>query len=106
MAACVEAAEKPAVPQHQRESPRLRLRFHRDLDQLRFAVLPASPVIESRNHNLVFGAILPPRHSAFDKALDEAPDFLLASDPAIFSSIARAINTGSSDAYSATEQIL
>src|SRR5579863_6731672 len=65
-----------------------------------FAVLiPAGAHARDYDRDLVFGAILPPRQPAFGKAVDDAADFLLASHPAIFASIARPIKLGSSDAY-------
>ena len=77
-----------------------RLCFYRNLDQLRLALLfNAAPVVQRADRDVVFLAILPPRHPALGKAIDDAADFLLASHPAIFGSIARPIKTGSSDAY-------
>src|SRR6185369_13915604 len=46
-----------------------------------------------------FLAILPTPHPAFGKVINDAADFLLASHPAIFGSIANPIKTGSLDAY-------
>jgi hypothetical protein len=59
----------------------------------------SAPVIQSRDPDVLPGAILPPRHPALSKTTNHAADFLLASHPAIFGSIARAIKMGSSDAY-------
>jgi hypothetical protein len=68
--------------------------------QLGMALLfNSAPVIQSRDPDVLAGAILPPRHPALGKATNNAADFLLASHPAIFGSIARAIKVGSSDAY-------
>src|SRR5205085_7159976 len=91
--------DAPAVGQHQRESrPSLR-RLDRYFHQLRFVVVLAPPIIQRGDRNVVFGAVLPPRHAASCKTRDDAPDLLLASHPAILGSEAHRINVVSLDAY-------
>ena len=81
-------------------NPTHRLRFDRHLHQPRLALLLSPPpVIQRGDRDVVPRAILPPRHPAFGEPVDDAADFLLASHPVIFGSIARPIKTGSSDAY-------
>jgi hypothetical protein len=93
--------DAPAVGQHQCEAAAcLRLCLYRNLDQLRTALsFNSPPVIQSRDPDVVLGAILAPPHPAFGKTRDDVPHFLLASHSAIFGCIALAIKMGSSDAY-------
>ena len=80
-------------------NPALGCPFQCDLDQSRLALLRATPVVQRGDRDLVFLAILAPRHAAFTKILDDAADLLPASRSAILASGTRSINMDSSNPY-------